>query len=118
LEEGAHLKEQYPGPNAEHIDAQLAELSQSYHQLNDATVHRTNKLVASYDFQKFSSKARDFISWTASELIFKTTLLQHILVTIAEMQDDQGTIKDLQSAEWVQSEHQRLQVTFNLSYKF
>ncbi|KAI6189412.1 Karst [Aphelenchoides bicaudatus] len=95
LEEGARLKEQYPGPNAEHIDAQLAELSQSYHQLNDATVHRTNKLQAAYELQTFIARARDFVSWTS--------------MVIAEMQDDQGTIKDLQSAEWIQSEHQRLQ---------
>lgn len=96
MEEGARLKEQYPGPNAEHIDAQLAELSQAYHQLNDASVHRANKLVAAYDLQKFISKSRDFIAWTS--------------MAIAEMQDEQESIKDLQSAEWIQSEHQRLQV--------
>lgn len=96
MEEGAQLKEQYPGPNAEHIDSQLAELSQSYHQLNDASVHRANKLVAAYDLQKFNAKARDFVAWTQ--------------MAIAEMQDEQGSIKDLQAAEWVQTEHQRLQV--------
>jgi hypothetical protein len=31
-------------------------------------------------------------------------------MAIAEMQDEQGSIKDLQSAEWIQTEHQRLQV--------
>jgi nucleoid-associated protein YejK len=96
LEEGAQLKDQYPGPNAENIDTQLAELSQSYHQLNDASVHRTNKLLASYDLQKFTARARDFISWTS--------------MAIGEMQDEQGSIKDLQQAEYVQTEHQRLQV--------
>jgi spectrin beta len=95
LEEGARLKEQYPGPNAEHVDSQLAELSASYHQLNDATTHRANKLVAAYDLQKFFSMARDFVAWTE--------------IANAEMQDDQGSIKDLQSAEWIQTEHQRLQ---------
>jgi hypothetical protein len=72
--------------------------------LNDASVHRANKLVAAYDLQKFSAKARDFITWTS--------------LANAEMQDEQGSIKDLQSAEWIQTEHQRLQVRFEDSLIF
>ncbi|KAI6237537.1 hypothetical protein M3Y95_00275500 [Aphelenchoides besseyi] len=94
LEEGANLKNEYPGPNAEHIDVQLAALSQSYHQLNDATSHRFNKLQAAYDLQMFYAMARDFVSWNE--------------LALAEMQDDRPP-HDLQTAEWTQAEHQRLQ---------
>ncbi|KAI6229996.1 Spectrin repeat-containing domain protein [Aphelenchoides fujianensis] len=94
LSEGANLKLEYPGPNAEHIDSQLAALSQSYHQLNDAATNRFNKLQAAYDLQIFYTMARDFVAWNEQAL--------------AEMQDDRPP-EDLQTAEWTQAEHQRLQ---------
>lgn len=56
MEEGGKLKDQYPGPNADHIGQQLASLAQSWHDLKDAALSRRNKLVAAYDFQKFLSK--------------------------------------------------------------
>uniref|UniRef100_A0A915EMN4 Spectrin beta chain n=1 Tax=Ditylenchus dipsaci TaxID=166011 RepID=A0A915EMN4_9BILA len=93
IKEGGQLQILYPGPNAAEIGEQLASLSASWQDLKDSTLSRRNRLVASYDLQKFLSQARDFISWTT--------------LANSEMQSDQK-VRDLQVAEYIQQEHQRL----------
>ncbi|KAI1720497.1 spectrin repeat domain-containing protein [Ditylenchus destructor] len=93
MKRGGELQNVYPGPNADEIGVQLANLAASWEDLKEATLNRHNKLVASYDLQKFLSQARDFIGWTA--------------IVNAEMQSDQK-VRDLQMAEWIQQEHLRL----------
>lgn len=93
MQEGGNLQGIYPGPNADQIGEQLASLAAGWQELKDATVARGNKLLASYELQKFLAQTRDFIGWT--------TQLN------AEMQTDQK-VRDLQTAEWIQQEHHRL----------
>uniref|UniRef100_A0A915PUP8 Spectrin beta chain n=1 Tax=Setaria digitata TaxID=48799 RepID=A0A915PUP8_9BILA len=94
LEESARLKAAYPGGNAEHITAQQAALAEAWQDLQDATVSRRDMLKAAYDFQRFYVNARDLMAWTE--------------VIIRDMESKQ-IIHDLQSAEWLQKEHLRLQ---------
>ncbi|VDM93568.1 unnamed protein product [Litomosoides sigmodontis] len=95
LEESARLKATYPGGNADHITGQQAALAEAWQDLQDATVSRRDMLKAAYDFQRFYVNARDLIAWTE--------------VIVRDMQSKQA-IHDLQSVEWLQKEHLRLQV--------
>lgn len=56
MKEGNRLQAIYPGPNAEEIADQLANLAASWQELKEVTLNRRNKLLASYDLQKFLSK--------------------------------------------------------------
>ncbi|VIO98093.1 probable spectrin beta chain, putative [Brugia malayi] len=94
LEESARLKATYPGGNAEHITTQQAALAEAWQDLQDATVTRRDMLKAAYDFQRFYVNARDLIAWTE--------------VIVRDMQSKQ-VVNDLQSVEWLQKEHLRLQ---------
>ncbi|EJD74610.1 beta chain spectrin [Loa loa] len=94
LEESVRLKATYPGGNAEHITAQQAALAEAWQDLQDATVSRRDMLKAAYDFQRFYVKARDLMAWTE--------------VIVRDMQSKQA-VHDLQSVEWLQKEHLRLQ---------
>ncbi|VBB25988.1 unnamed protein product, partial [Acanthocheilonema viteae] len=94
LEESARLKATYPGGNAEHITAQQAALAEAWQDLQDATVSRRDMLKAAYDFQRFYVNVRDLIAWTE--------------VIVRDMESKQP-VHDLQSVEWLQKEHLRLQ---------
>jgi len=97
IEEGGRLRTEYPGPNAEHINEQMKILAELWDELERATARRHALLIASYDLQRFLSKARDFISWTDQ--------------ANAEMRsDNERVINELQTAEWMRKEHSRLKL--------
>lgn len=56
MKEGDRLQAIYLGPNAEEIGGQLGNLAASWQELKEMTLIRRNKLLASYDLQKFLSK--------------------------------------------------------------
>lgn len=56
IKEGDRLQEIYPGPNAEEIGNELTNLASTWHELKDATLFRRDKLMASFELQKFLSR--------------------------------------------------------------
>lgn len=53
LEESARLKQVYPGANAEHIAEQQRLLAEGWRRLQDAALHRRDRLNAAYDLHRF-----------------------------------------------------------------
>uniref|UniRef100_A0A0N4ZQ51 Spectrin beta chain n=1 Tax=Parastrongyloides trichosuri TaxID=131310 RepID=A0A0N4ZQ51_PARTI len=90
---GASLISEYPGEAGKKIEDQNASLADAWNNLRDIVSARRSKLFAAYDLQRFSAEARDLMAWCD--------------MTIQEMMAEQS-IKDLQVAEWILTEHERL----------
>lgn len=93
MQEGGNLQSIHSGSNADQIDDHLVSLAAKWQKLKNATVERGNTLFASYELQKFLAQVRDFYEWS--------------LLLLTEMRTDHK-IRDLQTAEWIKHEHQRL----------
>uniref|UniRef100_A0A0K0EWJ5 Karst (inferred by orthology to a D. melanogaster protein) n=1 Tax=Strongyloides venezuelensis TaxID=75913 RepID=A0A0K0EWJ5_STRVS len=90
---GATLISEYPEETGKAIEEKNALLAGAWNDLRDAVVSRRSKLLAAYDLQRFSAEARDLVAWCD--------------MIIQEMMAEQS-IKDLQVAEWILTEHERL----------
>lgn len=76
----------------------LRSLTNLWRALRDASIARGARLLASYETHKFSAQVRDLLGWTQGAM--------------AEMAADQP-VRDLQTAEWLAGEHQRLRAELN-----
>lgn len=74
-------------------EALLRSLSNAWCALNDASVSRAARLLSYYETHKFVAQVRDLLGWTQTAM--------------TEMAADQP-VRDLQTAEWLAGEHQRL----------
>uniref|UniRef100_A0A914LZG0 Uncharacterized protein n=1 Tax=Meloidogyne incognita TaxID=6306 RepID=A0A914LZG0_MELIC len=96
------------GAQFEQLDEniQLRPLVDSWTRLQEASLHRGEQLMATYETHKFTSQVRDLLQWTRSALVEmggeQTVNENTNLIWIGY------DIRDLQTAEWLAEEHRRL----------
>lgn len=93
IEEANRLKQLYPGENEKHIEEEQKATIDEWEILNERLIERKHLLANACDLHGFNASIRDLLAW--------------IDLTVSDIQSDIH-INDLQQAEWLQQEHDRV----------